>query len=388
MIEVTPTGRHKRLRTAPVFAALPPLRAAERALLIDWARNPAPQRRWPTLRQLAGTERLELAEALLDVLVAHGVVAVHEQFRHARWWPQQVQWLDLPRLQRVLGVASAAERAAERARLQDTLQLLVAEHPALEVVANTLLETTLAGPVRAARSELLHALARWCDEQRRGMRQDFALYARPHTKAVSDTEWKWLAQHLDLDTLGIERFAPLLWLGGNLSLRWPRGRIDLDALPFTGIPAESLATLEAADATPTDYWLIENRASFERQARRREPGSCVLWVPGRPSIAWQNAVGQLLTHAPAPARISTDADPAGIEIAITAGALWQHAGLAWQPWAMEHERLQCAKTMALNAFDRLTLERLVAQPSLPGMLRDLALAMHQLDCKAEQEGWL
>lgn len=51
---------------------------------------------------------------------------------------------------------------------------------------------------------------------------------------------------------------------------------------------------------PTHYWLIENRASFERQADQAPAGCCLIWTAGRPSHAWLRAIQALLPHAPAP----------------------------------------------------------------------------------------
>ena len=158
--------------------------------------------------------------------------------------------------------------------------------------------------------------------------------------------------------------------------------------PFVGVPVEVLDALVQVQNAPELYWVIENRASFECQARSRDPGHCVLWVPGRPSNAWVGAVRRLLTHAPAPARVFADADPAGIEIALTVGAIWNGQGLTWSPHAMEPTRLQEGKTLPLNAYDGASLQRTLASNQLPAELRDLALAIAELGQKAEREGWL
>jgi len=390
MTELVPLGRHRRLRgTTRAPDSWPAWRTAERELLQIWARDPAPKRRWSTLQQLAGTHRLELAEALLDSLVAQGIAQIREQFRDARWWPQQLQWLDLPALQRELGLRSESERAAERELLRSSLHAIGEQQPLLRVATQSLLDSvSLPLPVLQARTSLLQGLLSWCAEQRRGMRQDFALHARPHTKAISDAEWQWLTQTLDLGTVGIERFAPLLWLAAEMSLQWDHGRIDTAVLPFVGLPSEPFARLRNVDPPPSHYWLIENRASFERQANQRAEGTCVLWLPGRPTQAWQASVATLLACAPAPARISADADPAGIEIALTAGALWDRAQLEWSPWCMEPKRLRSSKTLPLNDYDRQTLARLQEQSGIPVALQDLISAIQVDGHKAEQEGWL
>jgi hypothetical protein len=133
--------------------------------------------------------------------------------------------------------------------------------------------------------------------------------------------------------------------------------------------------------------VIENRATFERQARQRESTQCVLWVPGRPSLAWLAAVARLLELAPAPARVSADADPAGIEIALSVGALWAPQGLHWQAHTMESRRLDECKTPPLNDYDRESLACSLSR-DLPSELRELALAMARAGKKAEHQGWL
>jgi hypothetical protein len=136
--------------------------------------------------------------------------------------------------------------------------------------------------------------------------------------------------------------------------------------------------------------LIENRASFERQAMQRDVDTALIWLPGRPPSSWLHAVGALLDHAPAPALVSADPDPAGVEIALTAGALWQARSLPWQPHEMGADTLAAApRTRPLNGHhDRPVLARLKARTDLPPELTALCNYMSTHGVKAEQEGWL
>jgi hypothetical protein len=141
-------------------------------------------------------------------------------------------------------------------------------------------------------------------------------------------------------------------------------------------------------AAPKVYWLIENRASFERQSRQLAPGVCLVWLPGRPSNAWLEAMRWLLTQAAAPATMSCDPDPAGIQIALTAAALWDEAEVAWEVSHMAPSYWQMSKTLPLNDYDRRVLAELQTNPTLPpdlAALRDFILSS---GTKAEQEGWL
>ncbi|HEY0954565.1 MAG TPA: hypothetical protein VGE36_07410, partial [Roseateles sp.] len=113
----------------------------------------------------------------------------------------------------------------------------------------------------------------------------------------------------------------------------------------------------------------------------------LVWIAGRPTRAWAQAMVRLLALAPAPAAISADADPAGIEIALAAAAPWIAVGQPWVATAMEPARLDRAGVQPLGAYDRAVLQRLAAQ-DLPPELAALRDAMAQRGVKAEQEGWL
>jgi hypothetical protein len=389
MIETTAIGRHRRQRAeAKAWESLPALIAPRRELLVRWARGDASVRRWGTLRELAGAADLETADALLEQLLEAGCARLDEQFRAGRWWPQQVTWIDLPRLQRALGLQSLSDRDAIRDAALCALDEIAATADALREAALGLKAARQSTMTLVARTELLQALALWTAEQRSGVRQDFALHARLHTKAITETEWRWLDTELDLAALGVERNAPLLWLGGPMALHTATGCSSLQPWPFIGIPVNALQALTQVEDPPVSYWVIENRASFERQARQRGLRECVLWVPGRPSPAWLGAVARLLAQAPAPGRVSADADPAGIEIALTVGTLWSEQGIEWEPHAMEPRRLTEGKAQPLNDYDRTSLGRVLGRSDLPTQLRELARAIERHGLKAEQEGWL
>lgn len=98
---------------------------------------------------------------------------------------------------------------------------------------------------------------------------------------------------------------------------------------------------------------------------------------------------RLLTLAPAPAWISADIDPAGVDIACTAGALWDQRGLDWVPHEMNASRLlDTAQHWPLNPHDHRLLDRLARRDTVPEALRALCDSMRQTGRKAEQEAWL
>ncbi|AON55114.1 membrane protein [Herbaspirillum seropedicae] len=112
-------------------------------------------------------------------------------------------------------------------------------------------------------------------------------------------------------------------------------------------------------------------------------------MPGRPSTAWMEAVSRLLEHLPIPAWISADADPAGVDIACSVGALWTRKGLQWEPYLMGLEQWQATtQYWPLNAHDRRLITALLDRAELPSSLRALCAAMLEEGRKAEQEAWI
>lgn len=379
------TRRH-RAAGAPVWpASLPALDVDERELLVDWLRGSADTRRWQALLEVAGAARIELAARLADKALAAGLCTLKESFERGRWQRSSLLWVELEALQAALGLPTQSQRDARRQALADRLAALMDDALAGEA-AQGLAESRMAVGLVEARAALLEALRGWVGEGGAGLRRDFALRLG-HTKAVSEGECQWLERHFDLPALGIGAFAPELTLAGHLSLHWPGGlRVDMGVAPFITLPVESLAALERV-TPPTRWWLIENRASFEKQAARCEQGVGLVWIAGRPTRGWGAGMTRLLQLAPAPAAISADADPAGIEIALAAAAPWVAAGLPWAATAMEPERLDRRGLQPLGRYDRAVLDRL-ATAALPAELAALRDALNERGVKAEQEGWL
>jgi hypothetical protein len=397
MIETVPTGRNQRLRRSPAVVQahhslkLPALSTSQQQLLHDWLRSSeATQRQWQSLLDLAGIHRLDIAKDLAELLCAAGWVILKEKHAQHQWSISHLSWIDLPAAQARLGIASQAERQNHKQHLHTQLQQLVQEYLWLSSATQHLLASNLPAATLSSRSQLLQALVNWHSEQRNGLRQDFALAARQDTKGISSSEWDWLAEHLDLENLGIERFAPILWLAGAISIQNPKhlSSCSPQGLSFIGLPIRQLRAPWQVSLAPQRYWLIENRASFERQATQLEKGVCLIWLPGRPSHSWQEAIAWLLTQAPAPADISCDPDPAGIDIALTAGRIWEKYDLSWQPHRMGAQECLAAQTKVLNTYDQARLKQLVQKADLPQSLHELCLHMLKTQAKSEQEGWL
>lgn len=379
-------ARQELEAVAPVWpATLPRFDADAQPLLLDWLRGSAEARRWQGLLEAAGPQRIELAHRLSDLALKAGLCRRRERFEKGRWVTVELCWVELEALQQALGLPTRSARDARRTALVQRLDALMGDELVGEA-AQALAEARMAIAAAENRASLLEALRDWAAEGGAGLRRDFAL-CLGHTKAVGDGEWQWLERYFDLPALGIGAFAPEVALAGDLTLSWPGGRhLDLGVAPFITLPADALATLDCL-TPPTRWWLIEGRASFEKQAARREPGVALAWIAGRPTRAWTAAMARLLHLAPAPAHVSADADPAGIEIALAAAAPWAAAGLPWTAVAMEPHRLQRTGLQPLGDYDRALLDRLAAR-ELPPELAALRQALVERGVKAEQEGWL
>ena len=406
-----PVQRGVRDRTAlgPVPRDLGLMGPEDQALLARWVRDDSTRRGRDALMKLARGDGIERAEALCEQLLRTGWITRRERLLGGVWQWQSLVWRDLETLKALRGVGSAAQRNAVRAdvlqaaatwlaqRLAEAEPAQTPDPPWLDELTQTLVQlgadNTLKLEVLTQRWTLIQALADWHDSNREGTRRDFALHARGGTKAIGPADWKWLAQQFDLDRLRITGFAPMLWLAGRVALCWNDAAVDASSLHCVGIALDDVPRADALLARSTTglqrYWLIENRASFERQARQCPIGTALIWMPGRPSRLWMDAVGHLLRLAPAPVWISADADPSGVDIALTVGALWRERDLLWSSHRMGADELaQSDQLWALNEHDRALLSRLLARADLPNELRALCEAMRQSGRKAEQEAWL
>ncbi len=66
------------------------------------------------------------------------------------------------------------------------------------------------------------------------------------------------------------------------------GQIDLAASPdFAALTPSTVQAVTAVSGTVSRWQLVENRTSFERVARNREPDAGVIWLPGFPPSWWR-----------------------------------------------------------------------------------------------------
>lgn len=380
--------RGKRLRRAfgvnpPALDAWP---TAWRELLAHWVRRAVADKhyRCDALLARAGAVRANAALQLFERLLADGLAEVEERRDPQRGWhSHSLAFSDPAGLRAALAVPEPdADQRAWALNGDVTLAL-----PELEAARATLDQL----PPRTAidRLQLLTALQRWHDEGRhygQATRRDLAYFARQETKKITDTEWRWLADSVDLTAFGIAAHAPMLLISANATLAGAGGTITLGALPgFVGLPPQSIRAIHRIDNPPALWRTVENRSAFEKAAAKRATDEAVLWLPGYPPGWWRDAVTHLLALAPAPLEIACDPDPDGIAIALQAAQLWQAAGQAWRPWHMSADELAALPhRRPLSERDRALLSTLTAG-SLPADLLALAVTMDELGEKGEQE---
>lgn len=421
------TRLRRRRLDAPVPTQLEGLPASWRQLLSLWVAADGLHRTRQALLKQAGAAHIEQAEALCDWLLEQGWIVRKERLEGGRWQWQALNWRDLDMLKQLLGVGSRQQRAQQKAQLlQQAQQRLTLQEQGMGPEQAALLEAlqkaldglscqaaSLTPALLQRRLRCLSALLDWVGCRRQGTRRDFSLHALGATKALGAGDWRWLAQCVDLEACGVTAFEQGFSLAGPARLHLAQGVLDLQAAAFLTLPLadvqalQSLEPLTDAKKQFAHWWLIENRASFERQCLLRRQAQCrpanagqasaaqddapglLVWLPGRPSQAWLQAMQHLLRLAPAPLRISADIDPAGVDIACTLGSLWQQQGLTWQPWRMGAAELEgTPQRWALNDYDRALLQQLLLRPQLPLALRQLCQAMQRMQRKAEQEAWL
>jgi len=350
------------------------------SLLREWSCATGERSRWPTFSAIAGSARAGAARDLLDELLVRGLAEVEEQRQtDGSWHPYWVR-LELPR--RLRGDLGLPDRdaLAEEGRMLRAQPLAI---PEIESAAQCVETGTATGNRRLA---LLYSMDRWLVERRQGTRRDFAQYARGTTKGISSGEWQWLGTTFSLAEFGIEGHTPGLWLQAPLLLHLPDGVLDLRAASdMVALTPATTRRVISVEGTIRAWRLVENRTSFERAARRYGAQDAVVWLPGMAPLWWHEAMKPLVTAKPAGALIACDPDPAGIQIALNAAALWTQAGLEWAPWAMDGRRLeQMPQRQALSAWDDEVLARL-AEVGLPPALAELAQWMREHREKGEQE---
>jgi len=277
---------------------------------------------------------MSVAYELLQRLLREGWIEIEEERKSGQWITTWLHFVDVSSLRRALGLKDLdAEREAwliESSVLFSDARLQSARD-------------SLDGmPVSKALTYLriLRKLEVWAEEKRFGTYRDFSQFAAESTKAMKG-QWKWLESHVNLEDFCIQGHALVIWLRAPLVLKREQYVSDLRfATTFQAFTIEDLLNVIAVDGTITSWRLIENRTSFERAARKHGATDGVIWLPGFPSDTWKKAVQHLVNLKSVSAYIACDPDPAGIEIALHAAAIWDGLKLPWFPWMMSKSVLE------------------------------------------------
>jgi hypothetical protein len=329
----------------------------------------------------AGSQRVQEAWQLLDALLKAGLIEVEEHRDNTRWQPLWLEFLDLEAARELVGLANR-----EKVRLlRDEQEGTDFQNPILSSIQKSLGEMPAERAIR--RHGILVALDQWISGGYNGTRRDFALFAQGDTKGISSAEWSWIEGVMSLENVGISRHTPAIWLRAPLALRTTTGMLDLRCIPdCIGLTPETIGRLVASEGQVGCWRIVENRTVFERVARQQGGVDGVVWVPGFAPSWWKQGVAGLLSLSPATALVACDPDPAGIEIALNVGRVWEEKGLDWEPWGMDAGTLSTLpKRKGLNDDDISRLSRLLSQP-LPAILRELTSWMLHNGEKGEQEG--
>lgn len=397
-MHIEPISRDKRRRHHDHFdpAAVALLTDTQRTLLKVWlksiTKNTIKARRWETLLKLTVAKNIpvETAESLAESLVNSGAAILEEHFEHATWHPAALAWRDYEALCVACGLTTPTMQRSAFAQAWSATNATTWQRPELATACDALQDSPPdKGQTRLA---LIQRLNDWLRQGESGTRREFALFARGHTKQITRAEWTWLADILPLEDCGIEPHAPALWIAGDLQLQCRDRWLDIGASgDFIALPPSTLERVTRATAQATHYRLIENRTSFENVARKAcaEQKEIVIWLPGYAPSWWRAAVNTLLHALPLPARISCDADPDGVQIALGAGELWNKRKLAWDAYAMSADDVATAPhKLPLTERDRQLAQSLLSREDLPVTLRGLLESCIHHGLKAEQENWL
>ncbi len=373
-------GRRKRRGSRPRLEDVTRWPGPWRELLKRWLKGGA-RRKWASLLLTAGSRRVHDAWQIFDALLKAGLIEVEELRENGRWQPLWVEFLELEAVRERVGLTNREKIQ----RLRDEQAGGRLQNAALVGLLQSLEQMPLERAVR--RHELLAALDRWIGGGYDGTRRDFALFARGDTKGISGAEWSWINEALPLETVGISRHTPAIWLRAPLSLTTASGSLDLRCVSdCIGITPETIDRLVSIEGGICCWHILENRTVFENIARQKGADDGVLWVPGFAPSWWKQGVIKILDLCPASALVACDPDPAGIEIALDVGRVWAEKGLDWEPWRMDAETLSSLpQRKDLKEDDYHRLNRLLVQ-SLPEQLQELSLWMLNNGKKGEQEG--
>lgn len=194
----TDRRRTRRLRRADKknTSAMSAWPAEWRELAITWLRAGGASVLSKSLLKTSGNLR-HLAYDAMEALLVAGWIELEDEFSRGAWVPHRLTWIDAEELRGLLGMRRVdAEKALRDAALADapTDNRLLPLHASLAARGTKLV---------LARVPLIQRLDAWVAGERSGTKQEFARFARGDGEVISDDEWAWLAEHVDLEAVGI-----------------------------------------------------------------------------------------------------------------------------------------------------------------------------------------
>lgn len=367
----------------------------QNALLKRWLKVKAKSPTWDRLLTIAtdfGSQQyVEVAESLAIALVECGMASLEQKQRHPGVWINiALNWIDYEALNAELGLITSVARNSAFIAAWENAQNVYWERSELEGAYLTLREAS--SKIQGRRLALLLKLNDWLCNKESGTRREFSLYARDNTKDITRAEWAWLDEIIELENCGIAKHEPALWIAGDLQLQIEDRWFDIGAADdFIALTPTTLKKVSTIKSLASQYRLIENRTSFENVVRKESAirNQIIVWLPGYAPGWWRDCITTLLAKLPLSAKISCDADPDGVQIALQAAELWTARTLPWEPEKMGVIEASAARhTRPLTNRDTQLAARLLERPSLPSSIRALLEWQIKHRIKVEQENWL
>ncbi len=318
-------------------------------------------RRWSTLRRHAGRSFSPFAvEEVLDDLVRHAGLHVHDRFRNGGWLPERFRvdesiwpWLGIVDPETVI-----AALRSDLTRPKLLAELHGGRPPRMDYRSFDF---------------CLRAAERALDLREHGIRPSSRELAGliDHTKAWTEQRRDYVS-HLT----GVPFRELVAETDRQLAIKGPLH------VPDGGVWASTVQSIPLAlEGTPRDVVLVENKQTFEHILQLSEHGVLVLWVPGGPPPAEVELTRRL--HGLEPAlrfHACFDLDPAGIRIARL---LEKKAGVTLAPTGMIPDLLADApRKLPLQEWDYLELAR---QSDRPDGFEPLRSSLASGRIKVEQE---
>jgi hypothetical protein len=190
----------------------------------------------------------------------------------------------------------------------------------------------------------------------------------------------------NFEDYGITEHAVLIYCKGSIIGNVDACILDLSAAVDYAVLTEATASRFKPTQANIEYFLlIENQTSFEAAVSILPANTCCVFLSGYPPRHVQSFIKTLLTFKPVTGKIWCDMDPDGIEIALTAGKLFESVGAVWQAVGMDSEiYLKSEITKSIDERDRNKIRALKERFEARNFY-DLLNEMEKSGKKVEQE---